>query len=150
VEAKSARFIRASYHNLKGRDKFAGRHRLAGLCPVERPPRCSHEGSGGSCNVLGWIGVHDDLMRSSDTRSRVGIEAGTFRARFDEMKFLHKAKRNEYQFTLEGGQTISLGAVNLREPAEKAALEGAGPRDSCEITIEIVKTGPTLVGYKPL
>jgi hypothetical protein len=89
-------------------------------------------------------------MRSSDTRSRVGIEAGTFRARFDEMKFLHKAKRNEYQFTLDGGGSISLGAVNLREPSEKAALEAAGPRDACEITIEIVKAGPTLVGYKPL
>jgi hypothetical protein len=112
--------------------------------------RATIERSDAFCNVLGWIGVHDDLMRSSDTRSRVGIEAGTFRARFDEMKFLHKAKRNEYQFTLESGQTISLGAVNLREPAEKVALEGAGPRDSCEITIEIVKTGPTLVGYKAL
>ena len=66
------------------------------------------------------------------------------------MKFLHKAKRNEYQFTLDNGQTISLGSVNLREPSEKADLEGAGPRDSCEITIELVKTGPTLVGFKPL
>jgi hypothetical protein len=89
-------------------------------------------------------------MRSSDTRSRAVIEAGTYRARFDEMKFLHKAKRNEYQFTLDNGQTISLGLVNVREPSEKAALDGAGPRDICEITIEQLKTGPTLVGYKPL
>ena len=89
-------------------------------------------------------------MRRSDPRSRVGIEAGTYRARFDEMKFHHKTKRNEYQFTLENGQTISLGAVNLHEPSEKAGLEGAGPRDSCDITIEHVRTGPTLIGYKPL
>jgi hypothetical protein len=33
---------------------------------------------------------------------------------------------------------------------EKTALEGAGPRDTCEITIESTKAGPTLVGYKPL
>jgi hypothetical protein len=89
-------------------------------------------------------------MRRSDPRSRVGIEAGTYRARFDEMKFLHKTKRSEYQFTLDNGQTISLGAVNLREPSEKAGLEGAGPRDSCEITIAHVKAGPILVSYKPL
>jgi len=89
-------------------------------------------------------------MRRSDTRSRTGIEAGTYRARFDEMKFVHKTKRNEYQFTLDTGQTIALSAVNLREPSEQAGLEGAGPRDSCEITVELVKTGPTLVGYKPL
>jgi hypothetical protein len=89
-------------------------------------------------------------MSRPDPRSRAAIEAGTYRARFDEMKFLHKAKRNEYQFTLDNGQTISLGAVNLREPSDKAGLDGAGPRDSCEITIEHVKTGPTLVGYKPL
>jgi hypothetical protein len=89
-------------------------------------------------------------MRRSDTRPRTSIEAGTFRARFDELKFVHKTKKNEYQFTLEGGQTIALSNVNLREPSEKAGLEGAGPRDSCEITVELLKTGPTLVGYKPL
>jgi hypothetical protein len=89
-------------------------------------------------------------MRRSDPRTRTGIEPGTYRARFDEMKFLHKAKRNDYLFTLDDGQMISLSIVNVREPAEKAALEGAGPRDKCEITIELTKAGLTLAGYKPL
>ncbi|MDB5028932.1 MAG: hypothetical protein JWO66_2621 [Candidatus Eremiobacteraeota bacterium] len=88
-------------------------------------------------------------MRSSDTRARAAVEAGTYNARFEEMKFLHKAKRNEYQFTLDDGQKIALSAVNLREASDKADLEGAGPRDNCEITIELTKIGPTLVGYKP-
>jgi hypothetical protein len=89
-------------------------------------------------------------MKRTDSRTRVGIEPGTYRARFDEMKFLHKAKVNEYLFTLDDGQMISLSVVNVREPVEKTALEGAGPRDTCEITIESTKAGPTLVGYKPL
>jgi hypothetical protein len=90
-------------------------------------------------------------MRRSDTRpSREAIEPGTYRARFDEMKSVHKTKRFEYYFTLEDGRKTSLAVVNIREPSEKASLDAAGPRDSCEIIVEQSKVGPTLVSYKPL
>ena len=90
-------------------------------------------------------------MRRSPTRpARAAIEPGTYRARFDEMKSVHKTKRNEYYFTLEGDQKTSVSVVNIREPSERASLEAAGPRDACEITVERSKLGPTLVGYKPL
>jgi len=80
----------------------------------------------------------------------VAIEPGTYRARFDEMKSVHKTKRYEYYFTLEDGRKTSVSVVNIREQSEKVSLDAAGPRDSCEITVEQSKIGPTLVGYKPL